>query len=178
MLARLTVLALAATFSLMAAITVTAPASATPYTNSTSPSYCRANATDTPMRLPRTITATRVRGTSDFKVDSNGYSFRTCYWRAGSGSFNYVCPSRNNANGWTLELVTRAATHRREALRWAIPIVCDGRVHGYGYTNFDPSWQTHFHIHDPTDCGPRRFLPDRSCPVLGSFQLTIDRPRN
>jgi hypothetical protein len=167
---------LAVLISVLGQLTLAPLADATPYTNSSSVYFCKADATDTVMKVPHHYGIPRLRGTSDFKVDGNGFSLRTCYWHARSGSFNYVCPAGSNSGGWTLEIVTRSETHGNESSRVKVDIVCDGRVKGYGYSGFNPAWATHFHVHDPTNCGPRRFFPDPNCPVLGRFDLTIDKP--
>jgi hypothetical protein len=173
---RLLILLVAVVFTL-SGLAVTAPqASATPYYNSTSVGLCRGSASDTQMNLPRTMSISRVRGTSDYTMDANGYSLRTCFWKGVAGSFSYACPSSSNASGWTLDLVSRAENHP-EAQRQRFAIICDGAVRTIAYSGLNPSWATHIHLHDPTECGPRRFLRDPDCPVLGRFKLVIDRPQ-
>lgn len=142
-----------------------------------SPGLCAAGH-DERMPVPWTLRVSKVHGTSDWKADSNGYSLRTCWWKGQRGQFWYQCPSRNNAQGWELHLVSAREVEETRTGRWKFPLVCDGRRQYISYYGMDPNWRLHVHLHDAGDCNPdRRWpLPDRQCPTLGSVKLHIEAP--
>lgn len=109
--------------------------------------------------VPYSWTLNTVHATSDFKDDSNGYSFRTCGWVGTNHTYRYKCSSEPT-NGWVLNIVSREENGNGRRVQAAV--TCDGNYRTVAWTlSHNGHEVVHFHLwapavnwwEDPTDCG-------------------------
>ncbi|MBW6436087.1 hypothetical protein KZ829_20295 [Actinoplanes hulinensis] len=92
-----------------------------------------------------------VHATSDFTVDANDYSFRTCSWTGTNHTYEYKC-GREDANGWTINLVARWSGSEHD--RVVHQVVCDRQVHRISWNRTHrSSAAVHFHLWAPSGSG-------------------------
>lgn len=113
--------------------------------------------------VPYTVRVPRIRGTRDFTADANGYSLRTCDWKAVVGNVYYTCP-RGQGGRWKIAITGSAELGDRTKSRVVSPIACTGTWLKVPYRFYGRS-SVHAHLWAPTDSS-----------TLTGFVLKVERP--
>ncbi|MFG1677082.1 hypothetical protein [Micromonospora sp. NPDC049282] len=95
----------------------------------------------------------RVHATSDYTVNGNGYSFRSCSWTGTNHTYRYRCTSAT-AGTWKINLVARE--ENGNGVRVQQDVRCDGYERNVYWTGQTSSkWPVHFHLWAPAGTGCR-----------------------
>lgn len=110
------------------------------------PNLCR-NIKDTVHvhTTPYRIKVAKVHGTYDFTDTADGYSLRTCDWKAKSGYVDYRCRAPQDKKSWTIALTRRSEKGGSAIARAKGVMTCNGKWQRVNY-----SWSardsTHLHL--------------------------------
>lgn len=110
------------------------------------------------VKLPILVKVPVVRGTNDFNAaDGNGYSLRTCYWKAVSGNVNYSCPRQPGSGRWKLTIAGFPEARKGEAPRAQQYLICNGRTYTVPF-NFRVRSYVHVHLWAPREDATLRYF--------------------
>ena len=94
---------------------------------------------------PYTVKVPKVHGTYDFTDSADGYSLRTCDWKAKDGYIDYRCRPAADKGAWTMAITRRAERGGNATGVAKGAMTCNGKWQrvNYAWSSRD---STHVHL--------------------------------